>query len=144
LLDEEEQNLQIRILANFLRSQKNKITFFKTDIPFDLSNQKAFLNTLASDRRETSIQQLKDIEKAQNYEHCYFFFIYGYTEDELENNVNNSLAILNQKQLTATQLLSETAKFLMKKFFMSKYSSDKNTTPYYLNFNKNNFHTEKE
>src|SRR6266487_3478206 len=145
LLDEEKQNEQIRILANFFKSQKNKITFFKTNLPFDLTKQKAFINSLKSKENEVYLKQLIKVEKENISEHCYFFFVYGYNKTELENNINNSLVILNQGRLTANKITLKTTQMLLKKFFgsMNNTLPKEFSLPYYINFKLKNFHTEK-
>ncbi len=146
LLDEEKQNEQIRILANFFKSQKNKITFFKTNLPFDLTKQKAFINSLKSKENEVYLKQLIKVEKENISENCYFFIVYGYTRTELENNINNSLVILNQGRLTANKITLKTTQMLLKKFFgsMNNTLPKEFSLPYYINFKLKNFHTEKE
>jgi type IV secretory pathway VirB4 component len=144
LLDEETQNEQIRILANFFQLQTNKVTFFKTDLPFNFEKQKSFLKKLNNnEQQEVYLQQLLSIEKEKLTESCYFFFVYGYSKEELESNVNNSLAILNKGKFKAIKTQSETVKILLSKLFSSKYSNDNFFMPIYLNFKKENFHTEK-
>jgi hypothetical protein len=143
-LDLEEQNNQIRILSNFFKSQENKITFFKTDLVFNFNDQEEFIKTLKYKEKEKYLKQLKLIQIEKQTENCYFFFIYGNSKEEFKNNLNNSLNILNKGKLTAYQLSIKTTYILLNKFFsINNNSKTKLETPYYLNFKKSNFHTEK-